>query len=58
MINVQDIIRNVNMLSKTLPSLNIDSIFIEQDGKIEKYFYKDVSMGTEFFDNHPIDNIK
>ena len=44
MINAQDIIRNVNMLSKTLPSLNIDSIFIEQDGKIEKYFYKDEQL--------------
>jgi CubicO group peptidase (beta-lactamase class C family) len=44
LINAQDIIRNVNMLSKTLPSLNIDSIFIEQDGKIEKYFYKDEQL--------------
>lgn len=40
MINIKDVINNVTMLSQTLPSLNIDSIFIEQDGKIEKYFYK------------------
>ncbi len=44
MINIKDVINNVNMLSKTLPSLNIDSIFIEQDGKIEKYFYKDEQL--------------
>ncbi len=44
MINTQDIINNVTMLSQTLPSLNIDSIFIEQDGKIEKYFYKDEQL--------------
>lgn len=39
-----NIINNVNMLSQALPSLNIDSIFIEQDGKIEKYFYKDEQL--------------
>ena len=44
MINIKDVINNVNMLSKTLPSLNIDSIFIEQNGKIEKYFYKDEQL--------------
>ena len=44
MINIKDEINNVSMLSKTLPSLNIDSIFIEQDGKIEKYFYKDEQL--------------
>ena len=44
LINIQDVINNVSMLSKTLPSLNIDSIFIEQDGKIEKYFYKDEQL--------------
>ena len=32
------------MLSKTLPSLNIDSIFIEQNGEVEKYFYKNEEL--------------
>lgn len=36
LINIQDVTNNVSMLSKTLPSLNIDSIFIEQDGKTTK----------------------
>ncbi len=44
MINLQDIINNVNMLSQTIPSLNIDSIFIEQNGKIEKIFYKEEQL--------------
>ena len=44
MINIKDVINNVTMLSQTLPSLNIDSIFIEQDGKIEKYFYKNEQL--------------
>ena len=44
MINIKDVINNVTMLSQTLPSLNIDSIFIEQDGKIEKNFYKNEQL--------------
>ena len=44
MINIQDVTNNVSMLSKTLPSLNIDSRSIEQDVKIEKYFYKDENL--------------
>ena len=44
MINIKDVINNVTMLSQTLPSLNIDSIFIEQDGKIEKYFYRNEQL--------------
>lgn len=44
MISIEDITNSVNMLSKTLPSLNIDSIFIEQNGNIEKFFYKDEQL--------------
>ncbi len=44
MINSQDIINNINMLSQTIPNLNIDSIFIEQNGKIEKIFYKEEQL--------------
>lgn len=44
MINIQDIINNVNTMSKTLPSLSIDSIFVEQNVNIEKYFYKDEQL--------------
>lgn len=44
MVNIKDVINNVNMLSQTLPSLNIDSIFIEQNGKTEKYFYKEEQL--------------
>jgi len=39
MINIETIKDNVNSLSKKLPSLNIDSIFLEQDGKLDKVFY-------------------
>ena len=48
MINIKDVINNVTMLSQTLPSLNIDSIFIEQDGKIEKYFYKNEQLHEKY----------
>lgn len=44
MINIEDVIKNVSKLSQTLPSLNIDSIFIEQNKKIEKYFFKDEQL--------------
>ncbi len=44
MVNIKDVINNVNILSQSLPSLNIDSIFIEQNGKTEKYFYKDEQL--------------
>lgn len=40
MINIEDVTKSIDISSKTLPSLNIDSIFIEQNGKTEKYFYK------------------
>lgn len=38
-ITIQDIKNNKDKLSKLLPSLNIDSIFLEQNGKIDKIFY-------------------
>lgn len=41
MINVEDIKNNVSKLKETLPSLNIDSIFLEQDGKLDKFFYNE-----------------
>lgn len=44
MIKIKDITNNVNILSKTLPGLNIDSIFLEQNGIIEKCFYKDEEL--------------
>ncbi len=40
MINIEDIKNNVSKLSKNLPSLNIDSIFIEQNENIKKFFIK------------------
>lgn len=43
-INIQDVRNNVNILAKSLPSLNIDSIFIEQNGRIEEWFYKDEQL--------------
>ncbi len=39
MINMEEIKNNVSKLKKTLPSLNIDSIFLEQNGEIDKIFY-------------------
>ncbi len=39
MIDINVIKENVNTLSKKLDSLNIDSIFIEQDGKLDRIFY-------------------
>lgn len=41
MINIEDIKNNVSKLKKNLPSLNIDSIFLEQDGKLDKIFYNE-----------------
>lgn len=41
MINIEDIKNNVSKLKKTLPSLNIDSIFLEHDEKLDKVFYND-----------------
>lgn len=41
MIDIETIKDNVSNLSKKLPSLNIDSIFLEQDGKLDKVFYNE-----------------
>lgn len=43
-LSIIDIENNKNELSKILPSLNIDSIFLEQDGKIDKVFYNDDNL--------------
>ena len=40
MIDIETIKNNVSSLSKKL-SLNIDSIFLEQDGKLDKVFYSE-----------------
>lgn len=40
MINIDKLKDNVDILSKNLDSLNVDSIFIEQNNNIEKIFYK------------------
>lgn len=44
MINIDDIKENVDTLSKKLDSLNIDSIFIEHDGKLDRIFYNDEQL--------------
>lgn len=44
MVNIDKINENVNNLSKNLDSLNIDSIFIEQNNRIEKIFYKNEEL--------------
>ena len=40
-ITIEEINENKNKLSKTLSSLNIDSIFLEQNGKLDKIFYNE-----------------
>ena len=44
MIDINVVEENVNKLSKRLDSLNIDSIFIEQDGKLERIFYNEEQL--------------
>ncbi len=41
MIDIENIKDKVSSLSKKLPSLNIDSIFLEQDGRLDKIFYNE-----------------
>lgn len=41
MLNIENIKNNVSELKKTLASLNIDSIFLEKDGQVDKVFYND-----------------
>ena len=43
-ITVEDIKNNKDRLSKNLPSLNIDSIFLEQNGKTDKIFYNEEKL--------------
>lgn len=40
MVNINKIKGNIKSLSKEIGSLNIDSIFIEKDGELDKVFYK------------------
>ena len=44
MVDINKIKENIDSLSKEIGSLNIDSIFIEQDGKLDKVFYKDEQL--------------
>ena len=44
MIKINEINSNIENLKKSLPILEIDSVFLEQGGKIEKLFYKDESL--------------
>ena len=44
MVDIDIVKENVNTLSKRLECLNIDSIFIEQDGKLDKVFYKEEQL--------------
>ena len=44
MIDINVVQENVNILLKQLDSLNIDSIFIEQDDKLDKVFYKEEQL--------------
>lgn len=44
MININVVKENISALSKRLDSLNIDSIFIEQDDKLDKIFYKEEQL--------------
>ena len=43
-INIEVLKNNIEKLSKTLPSLNIDSIYIEQNEEIEKIIYRDNNL--------------
>lgn len=44
MVDINKIKENIDSFSKEIGSLNIDSIFIEQDGKLDKIFYKDEQL--------------
>jgi len=44
MIDINQLKNNIIELSKKLDSLNIDSIFIEENGKLQKIFYKENSL--------------
>ena len=44
MVNIDKLKSNVDVLSKSLSSLKIDSIFIEQNNNIERIFYKNEEL--------------
>ena len=44
MVNIDKLKSNVDVLSKSLSSLKIDSIFIEQNDNIERIFYKNEEL--------------
>lgn len=44
MLNINSVKENINTFSKKLDSLNIDSIFIEQNGNLEKIFYNEEQL--------------
>ena len=44
MIDIEKIKSNVDRLSKSLDSLSIDSIFVEQGGNVEKVFYTEEGL--------------
>ncbi len=46
MLSIENIKDNVSKLKRTLPSLNIDSIFLEKDGEVEKLCYILGGTGT------------
>ena len=54
MININDIKNNIENLKKSLPSLEIDSIFLEQDRKIEKLFLSRKGLSKSCFGVHKV----
>lgn len=44
MIDINVVKENISILSKRLDSLNIDSIFIEQDGKLDRVFFNEEQL--------------
>ena len=43
-INIEELKNNIEKLSKTLPSFNIDSIYIEQNKEIKKILYSNDNL--------------
>ena len=44
MVDIDAIKNNITILSKKIDCLNIDSIFVEHDGKIDKFFYNEEKL--------------
>lgn len=44
MVDIDAIKNNITILSKKIDCLNIDSIFVERDGKIDKFFYNEEKL--------------